>query len=90
VTPYQIELDIEAEREQLGKNLEYLESRIKQATDWREVLGRNPMAALGAAFGVGFLISLLTRGSPPMPAAVLLRGADYRLMTGLPFSSRCG
>lgn len=89
MTPYQIELDIEAERAQLARNLEHLESRIQQVTDWRELLGRYPMAALGAAFGVGFLISLLTRRPRQLPAAVFLRyGPDYRLMTGLPFSSR--
>jgi hypothetical protein len=59
-TPDQIEHDIEAERERLAQNLEQLETRIKRATDWRELLGKYPMAVLGAAFGVGFLLSMLT------------------------------
>jgi hypothetical protein len=50
---------IETEREQLGENLEEIESRIKDAADPRAWYDRNPGLILGAAAAGGLVIGLL-------------------------------
>lgn len=57
---------IETEREQLGENLEEIESRFKDATDPKAWFQRNPGVILGAAAASGFVLGLLmtSRSSP--------------------------
>jgi len=50
---------IETEREQLGDNLDEIESRIKDATDPRAWFERNPLLILGAAAAGGLVLGLL-------------------------------
>jgi len=50
---------IETEREQLGENLEEIESRIKDAADPRAWYERNPGLILGAAAASGLVMGLL-------------------------------
>ena len=50
---------IETEREQLGENLEEIESRIKDAADPRAWYERNPGLILGAAAAGGLVLGLL-------------------------------
>jgi len=50
---------IETEREQLGENLEEIESRIKDAADPRTWYERNPGLILGAAAAGGLVLGLL-------------------------------
>jgi len=50
---------IETEREQLGENLEEIESRIKDAADPRAWYERNPGLILGAAAAGGVVLGLL-------------------------------
>ena len=49
--------DIETNRDKLGDNLSVLESRMREATDWRTYYERHPLMFIGAAVGGGFLIS---------------------------------
>jgi len=42
--PDQIERHIESARTELGSNLQELEYKVKQATDWRTHFERNPMS----------------------------------------------
>jgi len=51
----------------LGSNLQELETRVKQATDWREQFRKNPMAMLGIAFGGGILLSTVGRRKQKRP-----------------------
>jgi hypothetical protein len=62
-TAGQIEHEIEAERDRLGKNLEQLEMKIKSATDWRTQFNKYPLIIMGSAFGLGLILSMLTRRS---------------------------
>lgn len=50
---------IENEREQLGENLEEIESRFKDATDPKAWFNKNPAMILGAAAAGGLLLGLL-------------------------------
>jgi hypothetical protein len=54
---------IESEREQLGENLDEIESRIKDATDPRAWFNKNPAIILGAAAAGGLVLGLLITNS---------------------------
>ncbi len=45
------------ERQKLGDNLSELETKMREASDWRTYFNRNPWAAVGAALGGGLLLS---------------------------------
>jgi hypothetical protein len=60
----QIERQIARERGQLGQNLDELQSRVEEATDWRLQFQKRPMLMMGVAIGGGLLLAALTgRGS---------------------------
>src|SRR3954447_6450489 len=61
--PDQIIGHIEAQRSELGRNLNELESRVRRSTDWRTYYERNPMLILGAAMGGGILLGTIVGGS---------------------------
>jgi len=54
---------IESQRDQLGRNLNELESRVKGATDWRVQFDKNPMLMMGVALGGGLLLGSIVGGS---------------------------
>ena len=56
--PDQIEHHIRSTRRELGDNLQELEGRIKDATNWRVQFARHPLAFLGGALAIGALISI--------------------------------
>ena len=53
---------IESQRDQLGRNLNELETRVKRTTDWRAQVDRNPMLAMGVALGGGLLLGSIVGG----------------------------
>jgi hypothetical protein len=53
----QIENHIRSTRRELGSNLQELEHKVRDATDWRVQFERHPAALLGAAFAGGILLS---------------------------------
>ena len=57
----QIEREIELERGQLGSNLNELQSRVEEATDWRVQFQKKPMLMMGVALGGGLLLASMTR-----------------------------
>jgi hypothetical protein len=57
----QIERRIAAERGQLGRNLNELQSRVEEATDWRVQFQKRPLAMMGIALGGGLLLASVTR-----------------------------
>ena len=61
-TPEQIMNHIELQRDELGRNLGELESRVKRSTDWRAQFDRNPMLMIGVAMGGGLLIGTVVSG----------------------------
>lgn len=50
---------IESQRNQLGANLNELQTRVRQTTDWRMHFDRNPMLMLGAALGGGIMLGAM-------------------------------
>ena len=57
----QIELEIMAERRQLGRNLSELEMKAQQLGDWRTYYRRHPALLLGLALGGGLALSAMAR-----------------------------
>ena len=57
-----IEREIEQERVELGRNLEELEHRVKEATDWRVQFERHAGGMMAMAFGGGLLMAALFGG----------------------------
>ena len=53
----QIVKDIQEKREQLSDNLSALETRVREATDWRTYYHRTPWLLIGAAVVGGFFVS---------------------------------
>lgn len=56
----QIERQIAAERSQLGENLNELQSRVEEVTDWRLQFQKRPMLMMGVAVGGGLLLAAVT------------------------------
>jgi len=56
----QIERQIAAERGQLGQNLNELQSRVEEATDWRFQFQKRPLLMMGVALGGGLLLASVT------------------------------
>jgi hypothetical protein len=56
----QIERQIARERGQLGRNLNELQSRVEEATDWRLQFQKRPMLMMGVALGGGLLLAAVT------------------------------
>ena len=56
----EIERDIAAERNELGRNLQLLEHKARSLTDWRMHFRKHPFALMAVALGGGALLGLLT------------------------------
>jgi hypothetical protein len=56
----QIERDIAAERNELGRNLQLLEHKARSLTDWRTHFRNHPVALMAVALGGGALLGVLT------------------------------
>ena len=55
--------EIETSRDRLGENLNDLESRMREATNWRSYYDRHPYLFLGTAIGGGALLAGMLRGN---------------------------
>ncbi|MBV9300639.1 MAG: hypothetical protein JOY62_05035 [Acidobacteriaceae bacterium] len=58
----QIERQIVAQRGQLGRNLNELQSKVEEVTDWRVQFQKRPMLMIGLAVGGGLLLGSVTGG----------------------------
>jgi hypothetical protein len=56
----QIEREIRVERGQLGRNINELQSKVEEVTDWRAQFQKRPMLMMGVAAGGGLLLASLT------------------------------
>jgi hypothetical protein len=83
----QIERQIASERGQLGQNLNELQSRVENATDWRLQFQKRPMLLMGVALGGGVLLAAVSgrrsrsRGQYPEHRADI--GQEHRRGTEL-------
>jgi hypothetical protein len=55
-TPEQIRAEIERTRLELMQSVNVLREEVAWRTDWRQWVRRRPLACVGAAFFIGFLI----------------------------------
>lgn len=63
----QLEREIRAERQQLGRNLTELEMKARQLADWRTYYRHHPKLLLGIALGGGLMLGALAgRARPPV------------------------
>jgi hypothetical protein len=76
--PDQIIGHIEAQRDQLGRNLNELETRVRQTADWRTWFNRNPMMVMGAALGGGLLVGSMVAGKTSGVKRRRTQGAEHR------------
>jgi len=60
----EIRQDISEKRESLSKTIDQLGNRMHETLDWREQVAQHPYVVLGAAAGIGFLLSGLFKTSP--------------------------
>jgi hypothetical protein len=79
-TTSQIENHIENKRVDLQSNLKELEGKVKSATDWRHYFRQHTGTMVAAAFGGGFLISALVKGSRTgaLPSAAAVQSSTAR------------
>jgi len=71
--------EIEERRDDLGENLQRLESKVKQTTDWRAQFNERPMLMIGMAFGGGLLLSSLVGGGNDHEQQEPRRSNDHEL-----------
>lgn len=74
-TTHEIESEIVDARNRLGRDLNALESRIRQTVDWRHQFREKPNVFLGAAFGIGLLLGLI---------AIPNKSSERRRLRGYP------
>jgi len=57
--PAEIQQEIERVRQALVRDVSALESVVRDRLDWRRPIREKPLAAVGGAFALGFIIGLL-------------------------------
>jgi hypothetical protein len=60
----EIRQDIAAKRESITETVERLNDKFQSTLDWRTYAGDYPFIALGAAFGLGYLVSRVFAPKP--------------------------
>jgi len=60
--PDQIMNHIEEQRDELGRHINELQTRVKRSVDWRAQFDRNPMLMLGVAMGGGLFLGAIVNG----------------------------
>ena len=79
----QIEREIRAERDELGRNLEDLEFKAKELTDWKAHYRNHSAVFLGAAAGLGVLLGAVMTSAPVRSTeAFRARSATPRAFNG--------
>lgn len=79
----QLAAHIESTRRELGNNLEELEGKVKDATNWRVQFQRHPMMLIGVAFAGGVLLSAIFgrrshRAGRAVPQVIVYPGPSTR------------
>jgi hypothetical protein len=72
--------EIETSRNKLGENLSDLESRIREAANWRTHYERHPYVFMGAALGGGLLLSRILLGGRGSNGATVRHDARHQAL----------
>jgi predicted dienelactone hydrolase len=78
----EVRREIEDRRDDLGENLQRLESKVKRTTDWRAQFDQRPMMMMGIAFGGGLLLSTLGGRGNDRDQREQQRSGDREMMQG--------
>lgn len=62
--PDKIVQHIESTRTELGRNLDELQTKVRETADWRAQFDKHPYILMGAAMGGGILLSSMIGGGP--------------------------
>jgi len=78
--PERIVQEIEWKRRELGSNFRELEQKVRDATDWRSWIQRNPLLMMGVGLGAGMVLARFFVAGAAASAAgsVMDRRNDYR------------
>jgi len=76
--PDKIVQHIESKRNELGRNLDELQNKVRETTDWRNQFDKHPYILMGAALGGGMLLSSMM-GSSSSRSRGDMSGRAYRL-----------
>jgi len=76
--------EIEEQRDDLGENLQRLESKVKRTTDWRAQFDERPMMMIGMAFGGGLLLSSLAGGGKDQGQPEPRRSSSHEMRDASP------
>jgi hypothetical protein len=88
--PDQIIGHIEAQRDQLGRNLNELETRVRETANWRTWFDRNPVMVMGAALGGGLLVGSMLGGKTGSIRRRRSRSGSHRISGDIVGSSTAG
>jgi hypothetical protein len=64
-TPQHLTTHIRETRDELGRNIEQLQSQVRRTFDWRVQFHDRPWVGVGIAFGAGFLGAMLMNRRHP-------------------------
>ena len=81
---------IETQRNQLGTNLNELETRVRHSTDWRTYFEHNPMLILAGALGGGILLGAMVGGSKSSVSSSRYISSQHHRSTGTSSSVNSG
>lgn len=76
-TAENVKSHIDEQRAELTENVDELEGRMKEFTDWEHQFQEHPLLLMGVAFGGGFLLSSLLTGSGNKEDGVQRRYQPY-------------
>lgn len=77
-TTDQLRHRIEDQRDQFEDNINELEGRVRNATDWRAQFDERPMVMIAAAFGGGALLGMLLGGGSDDSSSNVQRRPMYQ------------
>lgn len=72
----QIERDLAAERADLGRNLDALQTKARELTDWRHHYRNHPGQLLAVALAGGVVLGIMAGGKPTARRRTLASSAD--------------
>ena len=87
-TREKIEARIKGEFAALRSNFDELETKVKSATDWRQLFARHPGTMVAAAFGAGALLAVMSGRRNRSPGQAVSSAERHASASPLPASDQ--